>query len=304
LNDRINPSDGAAEIVERSPLLDAFADRLRNLRAQRGLTRKGLAEVASVSERYLGNLETGRGNPSLLMLHEIARALQCSLAELIGDATTSSPEWLMIRELLGTRSEDDLRRARIAIGDAIGVPRQRTGSSQKVALIGLRGAGKSTLGRMLADDLDVPFVELSKEIERIAGLSIREIHDLYGPTAYRRYERRAVEEALQISPELVLATPGGLVSEPAAFNMLLSHCVTVWLRASPEDHMNRVVQQGDLRPMAGQAEAMDDLKRILESRSAFYGKADMTLNTSAQPLDATFSQLRTMVRERLQDPAP
>ena len=170
--------------------------------------------------------------------------------------------------------------------------------SGRIALIGLRGAGKSTLGRMLAEDLDVPFVELSTEIERVAGLSIREIHDLYGQSAYRRYERRALEETLQIYPELVLATPGGLVSEPATLNMLLGHCLTVWLRASPEDHMKRVMQQGDLRPMAGNTEAMEDLRRILESRSAFYGKADLTLDTSEQALDATFARLRTMVRER------
>jgi XRE family transcriptional regulator, aerobic/anaerobic benzoate catabolism transcriptional regulator len=300
LNDRINEVDAAAAsgLDERSPVLDAFAERLRNLRAQRGITRKALAEIASVSERYLGNLETGRGNPSLLILLDIARALQCSTAELIGDVTTSNPEWLMIRELLDGRSIEELRRARLAVGAAIGVGGSDPQISGRIALIGLRGAGKSTLGRMLAEDLDVPFVELSTEIERVAGLSIREIHDLYGQSAYRRYERRALEETLQIYPELVLATPGGMVSEPATLNMLLSHCLTVWLRASPEDHMKRVMQQGDLRPMAGNTEAMEDLRRILESRSAFYGKADLTLDTSEQALDATFARLRTMVRER------
>ena len=300
MNDRINEADaaGASGLDERSPVLDAFADRLRNLRSQRGITRKTLAEIASVSERYLGNLETGRGNPSLLILLDIARALQCSLTELIGDVTTSNPEWLMIRELLDGRSIEELRRARLAIATAIGVDGSDPQVSGRIALIGLRGAGKSTLGRMLAEDLDVPFVELSTEIERVAGLSIREIHDLYGQSAYRRYERRALEETLQIYPELVLATPGGLVSEPATLNMLLGHCLTVWLRASPEDHMKRVMQQGDLRPMAGNTEAMEDLRRILESRSAFYGKADLTLDTSEQALDATFARLRTMVRER------
>ena len=300
LNDRIHDGDAAAAsgLDERSPALDAFAERLRNLRAQRGITRKTLAEIASVSERYLGNLETGRGNPSLLILLDISRALQCSPAELIGDATTRNPEWLMIRELLEGRSIEELRRARMAIGDAIGMDGNDPRGSARIALIGLRGAGKSTLGRMLAEDLDVPFVELSKEIERLAGMSIREIHDLYGPSAYRRYERRALEETVQIYPDVVLATPGGLVSEPATLNMRLSHCLTIWLRASPEDHMKRVTQQGDLRPMEGNVEAMEDLRRILESRSAFYGKADLTLDTSAQPLDATFARLRAMVREK------
>lgn len=302
-NDTSVEPAASAPAEERSPLLDAFAERLRRLRAQRGLTRKALAEVATVSERYLGNLETGRGNPSLLILHDIARALRCPVAELLGDETTSNPEWLMIRELLADRPEPELRRARLAIGNAIGVDGEHRSLSRRVALIGLRGAGKSTLGRMLADDLDVPFVELSTEIERVAGISIREVHDLYGASAYRRYERRAVEETMQLYPDVVLATPGGIVSEPATFNMLLSHCLTVWLRATPEDHMGRVVQQGDMRPMAGNAEAMNDLRLILESRSAFYGKADLKVETSEQPLDATFAVLRAAVRARLQQPA-
>ena len=151
---------------------------------------------------------------------------------------------------------------------------------KRQALIGLRGAGKSTLGQMLADDLGYPCVELNREIERVAGCSIREIHNLYGPNAYRRYERRALEEAVQIYPEMVLATPGGLVSEPATLNLLLAHCYTVWLRATPEEHMGRVMAQGDFRPMSGNNEAMADLKRILAGREAFYAKADLTWVTS------------------------
>ena len=128
---------------------------------------------------------------------------------------------------------------------------------------------------MLADDLEVPFVELSREIEKLAGCSVREIHDLYGTTAYRRYERRALDEAVQTYPaEAVIATPGGIVAEPATFNVLLGHCTTVWLQASPEEHMGRVAAQGDTRPMAASKEAMDDLRRILSGRAAFYSKAD------------------------------
>jgi XRE family aerobic/anaerobic benzoate catabolism transcriptional regulator len=161
-----------------------------------------------------------------------------------------------------------------------------------MALIGLRGAGKSTLGQMLADDLGYPFVELSREIEKFAGCSVSEIQGLYGQNAYRRYERRAVEEAIQIYPEAVLATPGGLVSDAATFNLLLAHCTTVWLQADPEDHMNRVRAQGDLRPMAASHEAMDDLKNILAGRSAFYSKAQLRVNTSDQSLADTFHILR------------
>jgi XRE family aerobic/anaerobic benzoate catabolism transcriptional regulator len=168
-----------------------------------------------------------------------------------------------------------------------------------VALIGLRGGGKSTLGRMLAEDLDFPFIELSGEIEKFAGCTVAEIQALYGQNAYRRYERRALEETIQIYGECVIATPGGLVSDAATFNQLLSHCTTVWLQATPEDHMKRVVAQGDLRPMAQSKEAMEDLKGILAGRAAFYSKADFSLNTSAQPLDATFDALRRIVREAL-----
>jgi XRE family aerobic/anaerobic benzoate catabolism transcriptional regulator len=151
--------------------------------------------------------------------------------------------------------------------------------------------------------LGYPFVELSREIEKFAGCSISEIQALYGMSAYRRYERRALEEAIQIYPEAVIATPGGLVSDPATFNQLLSHCTTVWLQADPEDHMKRVSAQGDLRPMAASREAMDDLKSILSGRAAFYSKAQLKLDTSAQPLESTFIALRAMVRELLQLPA-
>jgi XRE family aerobic/anaerobic benzoate catabolism transcriptional regulator len=175
--------------------------------------------------------------------------------------------------------------------------------SNCVALIGLRGAGKSTLGQMLADDLGYPFIELSRQIEQFAGCSVSEIQGLYGQNAYRRYERRAVEEAIQIYPEAVLATPGGLVSDAATFNLLLAHCTTVWLQADPEDHMNRVRAQGDLRPMAASAEAMEDLKTILAGRSAFYSKAQLRVNTSDQSLGDTFVLLRTAVRGALGMPA-
>jgi XRE family aerobic/anaerobic benzoate catabolism transcriptional regulator len=233
----------------------------------------------------------------------VANALQCSLFELLGDVTTSNPEWLLIRELLDRADETTLRKARIAIGEALGTGGATQLANPRVALVGLRGAGKSSLGQMLADDLGFPFVELSREIEKFAGCSINEIQNLYGMNAYRRYERRALEEAIQIYPEAVIATPGGVVSDPATFNQLLSHCTTVWLQADPEDHMNRVLAQGDLRPMAQSKEAMEDLKSILAGRAAFYNKAQLKLDTSAQPLDATFKVLRAMVRDVLQLPA-
>jgi XRE family transcriptional regulator, aerobic/anaerobic benzoate catabolism transcriptional regulator len=142
-------------------------------------------------------------------------------------------------------------------------------------------------------------VELSREIEKFAGCSIGEIQALYGQNAYRRYERRALEEAIQIHPEAVIAAPGGIVSDPATFNLLLAHCTTVWLKADAEDHMKRVLAQGDTRPMAASREAMEDLQRILAGRAAFYSKAELSVDTSAQPLDGSFRALRGVVRQAL-----
>ena len=283
----------------RETFLSLLGERVKALRARRGMTRKAVSLAADVSERHLANLEYGEGNVSVLVLHQVALALQCSMAELLGDVSTSSPEWLLIREMLEGQDESGLRRARIAVGEALGTGQDRSAASSCIALVGLRGAGKSTLGQMLAEDLGFPFVELSGEIEKFAGCTVPELQALYGMNAYRRYERRALEETIQIYPEAVIATPGGLVSDPATFNQLLSHCCTVWLQADPEDHMGRVQAQGDMRPMAGNSEAMDDLKAILRTREPFYAKAQYRVNTSNQDLSETFGLLRDTVREAL-----
>ena len=292
----------APEVQVRNPFLVALGERVRTLRARRGMTRKAVALAADVSERHLANLEYGIGNASILVLLQVAQALHCTLAELLGDVTTASPEWLLIRELLEHRNEADLRRARQALAELLGAGGDDRTRHARIALIGLRGAGKSTLGKRLADDLGYAFIELSREIEKFAGCGISEIHNLYGAHAYRRYERRALEEAIQIYPEVVIATPGGLVSDSANFNLMLSHCYTVWLQADPADHMARVAAQGDLRPMAGNKEAMEDLNRILEGRSAFYSKADLAFNTSQYKLDEGFAALRAQVRKELKLP--
>lgn len=294
--DMASASVAEGDEAGKSPLLQALGERVRNLRARRGLTRRGLASAAVVSERHLANLEYGTGNVSILVLQQIANALQCSMAELLGDVTTASAEWLLLRELLEGRSEADLQRVRLAAGEILGTaPIGDPHRASRIALIGLRGAGKSTLGRMLAEQLNVPFLELNQEIERVAGCSVREIYDLYGAGAYRRYERRALEEAVQIYSDVVIATPGGIVSDPATFNELLSHCTTVWLQAQPDEHMSRVVAQGDTRPMAANPEAMDDLRRILDGRSAFYSKADHVLDTSGKSVAQSLKQLKVLV---------
>ena len=296
--DLSTPDPSATEL--KDPFLTALGERTRALRARRGLTRKGLAKAADVSERHLANVEVGVGNASVQFLRQLAQALNCSLAELVGDETASSPEWLMIRELLRGRSEAELLQARGALAALFGAPASQAARRQRIALIGLRGAGKSTLGRALADAWRVPFVELNRSIEALAGCTLPEIHSLYGPAAYRRYEKRAMEETIHRYPRAVIATPGGIVSDPATFNLLLAHCYTVWVRATPEEHMDRVLAQGDTRPMAGNdgnLEAMNDLRRILESRAAFYSKADAVFDTSKMSPEAALAGLREQLRD-------
>jgi XRE family aerobic/anaerobic benzoate catabolism transcriptional regulator len=296
-NTRKLRSSSGGRASETNPLLVALGQQVRSLRDRNGITRKALAAATGVSERHLANLEYGEGNVSVLVLDQVATALQCPLAELIGDFTTRSPEWLMIRSMLENCDETSLHKVRLAIGQELGTLASGAASNARIALIGLRGAGKSTLGQMLAEKLDYPFVELSRQIEQFAGCTIAEIQDLYGANAYRRYERRALEETIQIYPEAVISTPGGLVSDAVNFNLLLSHCTTIWLQADPEDHMQRVIEQGDFRPMAGASEAMEDLKGILASREDFYSKAHLRLNTSELPLQATFALLYDLVRD-------
>lgn len=299
-----NSSSDPDSTDEKHPFLVGLGQRVGSLRARRGMTRKALAAAADVSERHLANMEYGVGNASVLVLLQVAGALQCSLAELMGDVTTASPEWLMIRELLSQSDEPTLQRVRMALGDLLGHAGGQgpgaTSPSSRIALVGLRGAGKSTLGQLLADDLGFPFIEMSREIEKLAGCSVAEIQALYGVAAYRRYERRALEEVAKNYPQAVIAAPGGVVSDVATFNLLLAQCTTVWLQAEPEDHMTRVMAQGDLRPMAASKEAMADLKGILAGRAAFYSKARFRIDTSQQPLESTFFMLRGVVRQALE----
>lgn len=287
------------ERVERDPFIAAMGERVRLLRARRGMTRKALAAETGLSERHLANLEAGIGNPSVQVLRQIATTLNCPLAEIIGDVTTSSSEWMLIRELLQGRDPASLQRARAALAQLFEQAPADPHRRERIALIGLRGAGKSTLGRMLAQEMKAPFVELNRVIEQLAGCPPAEIHSLYGASAYRRYEHRALEAVIAEHPRAVIASPGGLVSEPSTFTMLLAHCFTVWLQATPEEHMNRVVAQGDLRPMSGNREAMDDLKRILAGRSELYGRADMTFDTSDKTLADAYLQLRDRIAARL-----
>ena len=288
-------SNPQADILDSNPFLVALGQRVRTLRDRSGISRKALSNATGVSERHLANLEYGNGNVSVLVLQQVAVALHCSFAELIGDFTTASPEWLMIRSLLENRDEQTLYQARIALGEILGDLGSTRCSNSRIALIGLRGAGKSSLGQRLAAEKQLPFVELSRDIEQIAGRSIAEIQDMYGTSAYRRYEHQALQQAIENHEAAVIATPGGLVSDPANFNLLLTNCQSVWLQANPADHMQRVIEQGDFRPMAGSSEAMTDLKGILAAREPFYSRARFRLDTSQQTLDETLALLSSLV---------
>ena len=285
--------------TERDPFLAMLGERVRQLRARRGLSRRALAIEAEISERHLANLETGLGNASVMLLRQLAVALGCTMAELVGEDGLASPERMLIRQLLRGRDEDTLKAARRALAELLGSGGPDPGRNGRIALIGLRGAGKTTLGRRLANDLEVPFIELNRVIEDVAGCDVREIHALYGAAAFRRYEVRALEDTIARHPRAVIATGGGLVAEPAAFDLLLARCFTIWLRATPEEHMSRVVAQGDTRPMAGNTEAMADLKRILTVREPFYAKADMTFDTRGKMLADAQVELLDAVHARL-----
>jgi XRE family aerobic/anaerobic benzoate catabolism transcriptional regulator len=259
--------------------LARLGERVRVIRSRRGMSRKALAKHSDVSERYLAQLEGGTGNCSVVLLRRIAQALSVPLAELVDDRPERSVESLMLTQLIDRLAPDQAAEAgellRRRFGGATAAMRR-----SRIALIGLRGGGKSTLGRLLAAEREVPFIELDREVERESGMALGELFEMLGQQTFRRMERAALEKALARHPGFVLATGGGLVTEPGTFELLLTSCFTVWVRAAPADHMSRVLQQGDLRPMSGHTRAMDDLVAILESREPLYAKADATLETT------------------------
>src|SRR5271163_734461 len=278
----------AAPLAPDADYLRRLGDRVREARARRGMTRRILSRDSRVSERYLAQLETGQGNISILLLRQVAQALDLPMHALLHDAAEPSEDLTRATEFLAKLSGEQLQRAREMLLREFGVvdPAARR---QRIAIVGLRGAGKSTLGSMLATQLGVPFIELDRVIEQHSGLGLNVIFDLYGQSGFRRLERECLDEVLQRSPAFVLATGGSLVSEPATYEHLLTDCFTVWLRATPEDHMGRVIAQGDTRPMSENREAMSELKNILAVREPLYRRADITIDTSSQSLQGTFA---------------
>jgi XRE family transcriptional regulator, aerobic/anaerobic benzoate catabolism transcriptional regulator len=258
--------------------LKRVGERVRLGRARRGMSRKVLSAASGVSERYLAELERGAGNASLLVLRQIAEALGLEAAELVSDRSERAVDLTLAVHQLERLSPPELAEVRRLLAQRFG----RTDASAKgrVALIGLRGAGKTTLGERAAQALSVPFVELDREVERASGMELSEIFATHGQAMYRRLERQCLEAVIERFERAVIATGGSLVTEPATYDLLLSSCFVVWLSAKPDEHMGRVLAQGDLRPMAEGPQAMDDLKAILESRTALYAKADVEVSTS------------------------
>ena len=283
----VTPTDDDAE----SGFLGALGARVREQRERRGLARRVLAASADVSERYLAQLEAGAGNVSIVLLRRIALALGVSVGDLVeadeGGGARQRLVGRFLERLPEHRLDDVMQRLLRDFGSGEAARRGR------IALIGLRGAGKSTLGALLATGLDVPFIELDREVEADVGMSLAEVFSLYGQSGYRRIERRCLERIVGAHERAVISVGGGIVSEPDTYELLLARCFTVWIKAQPEEHMARVASQGDFRPMEGNHEAMDDLRRILAARAPLYGKADIVVDTSGRTPDESLLSLRT-----------
>jgi XRE family aerobic/anaerobic benzoate catabolism transcriptional regulator len=276
--------------------LKLLGERVRDARARHGMTRRMLARDSGISERYLAELESGRGNLSITLMRRLANAIDVPLSELVSDEPAHPLEYTLLIERLRRLKPKELREAASLLAERFG---DRASRSQRVALIGLRGAGKSTLGAALAKHLRWSFVEMSREIEAEAGVSVDEIFELWGQAAYRRLEQRALDRILRTKSPIVLAAGGGLVSEPATFQRLLDSCYTVWLQATPQQHWDRVIGQGDYRVQrSGDGEALSDMRRILSQRKASYGKADARLDTSGKTPRQCLQQLIDLCTRR------
>ncbi len=279
--------------------LEQLGQRVRTMRALRGMSRKVLAKVSGISERYIAQLEAGRGNVSIVLLRRVSHAMGAHLEDLIPSAEPS-PDWAVIRDLLRKASPSQIAQAKDVLSGQ-STSSQRGASFAGIALIGLRGAGKSTLGKLLAKKIGWNFIELNKEIEAQNGLSVAEIIALYGQEGFRRLEQAALTQLLARKELTVLATGGGIVSEPVTFDLILSSFYTIWLKAEPEEHMARVRKQGDLRPMADDRSAMAELRNILASREPLYARASAVVDTAGFSVEAAATRLIDAVSPVLQN---
>jgi XRE family transcriptional regulator, aerobic/anaerobic benzoate catabolism transcriptional regulator len=281
MSTRIEPAEqrrGATPADEA--YLKSLGDRVRTARARRGMSRRILSKASGVSERYLAQLERGAGNASVLVLRQIAEVLSIEVAALVTDRPERPIDLTLAFLQLERLAPAELAEARRLLAQRFSPG--GTGAEARIGLVGLRGAGKTTLGLRAAHSLDVPFVELDREIERTSGMELSEIFATHGQAMFRRLERQCLETIVKRFDRVVIATGGSLVTEPATYDLLLSTCFVIWLCATPEEHMNRVLDQGDLRPMADGPQAMDDLKAILDSRTPLYAKANAIVSTSGK----------------------
>ena len=279
--------------ADTSAFIAMVGERVRMARNRKGISRRALSELSGVSQRYLAQVEGGDGNVSIALLRKIARSLDFEIEWLVGHDDPWSSDLMTMMQLFRSATRDQkVRVMEVLDPNEAGVRR-----AGRVALIGLRGAGKSTLGRMAAAKLGVPFVELNVVIEEVAGMPVDEVIALYGQEGYRRLEKQALANLVATHQQMMLAVAGGIVSEPDTFNYLLRHCHTIWLKAEPEEHMARVRGQGDERPMAGNPAAMDELKSILTSREVLYAKAEAVVDTSGARVDQSVDAVIGTIRE-------
>lgn len=286
------PQD-AAETEVRA-LLARVGERVRKARELKGMPRRVLSEVSGVSPRYLAQIEAGDGNISIALLQRVASALDYRIEWLVGEDDPWTSDVVRAADLFRASTAETRQRAMEILSP---LPPERL-RAQRVCLVGLRGAGKSTLGAMAGQVLHVPFIELNREIEDHFGMPVNEIIALYGQEGYRTLESQAINRIIATHDTLILAVAGGIVAEPGTYKTLLAHFHTIWVKASPEEHMARVRAQGDTRPMAGNPEAMEQLKSILKSRESLYERAAHQLDTANKPLQTSVNELVALIRDQ------
>jgi XRE family aerobic/anaerobic benzoate catabolism transcriptional regulator len=268
-------------LLSTNNFTEIIGTRVRSLRLSKGISRRQLSEISEVSERYIALLESGKGNPTVQILGSIAPHLEVTMGDLVDERQAASEEYVDFCRVLRSANSATLK----YLKQQLNIKNTESDAKKHIALIGLRGAGKSTIGQKLALSLKIPFVELGQRIEQIAGMDTNEIFSLRGQSNYHRMEKEALENCVESSMCSIIAVGGSLVLRPDSYNLLLNKCETVWLKAAPEEHMERVIRQGDNRPMSSSINAMTDLKNILRSRLGLYEQADHIVNTSETTVD-------------------
>ncbi len=291
---KVTDADGRTADENIEALIAMVGERVRVARARKGISRRILSEMSGVSQRYLAQLEAGQGNISIGLLRRIADSLDMRIEWLVAEDDPWSSDIASFISLYKSATRDQ----RTRVLEILDPDHPKLRRAQRIAFIGLRGAGKSTLGRMTASKTGLPFLELNEEIEQASGMPVNEVIALYGQEGYRRLERQSLERIAATHSAIVLAVAGGIVSEPETFNYLLRNYHTIWLKAKPEEHMARVRAQGDERPMAGNPEAMDELRSILTSREALYAMAEAQVNTTGMSPDQSLSTILKAANEK------